>query len=280
MNITKEFITLINTLKKDLKDSQINEVFFPIKGGSDPNQRFNNFGAIKLQDHSIGIIYIGLSENIKQKALNFNTDTLKGNSPFNIAKRIKSNDLFQKTLGFGAINAISQSLLNKVQYSFDFTTDSMGLLDLTKNDFVGMVGFFPPLIKRINKMNIPLIVIEKKEKLVQKHDNWEVTLDINKLKKCNKVLCTSTTVLNDSIDDILSYTESADKVSIIGPTAGFLPDPLFNRGVDVVGGTYVSDPELFMELKRQNKKWGPSTKKYCIQKNLYPGFKALLKQLH
>jgi uncharacterized protein (DUF4213/DUF364 family) len=86
-------------------------------------------------------------------------------------------------------------------------------------------------------------------------------------------------VLNDSIDDILSYCQNAEKISMIGPTAGFLPDPLFERGVDVIGGTYVSNPSLFMERIQENRKWSNSTKKYCIQAKNYAGFRALIKEL-
>lgn len=276
MSTITEFTELFNSIEERIKNCKIKEVIFPKKGGSDPNQRYNNFGAIRLEDNSVGIVYLGLSEETKKKAQEYNTTVLEGKNPFDLIKEINSNDLFKKILGFGALNAISQFIFNTVGYKFDFTTDSMGLLNLHEGDFVGMVGFFPPLIKRIKKVDIPLIVLEKKERLVQKHKNWEVTLKPSKLKNCNKVLCTSSTVLNNSLDDILKYANNAEKISIIGPTAGFLPDPLFERGVDVIGGTYVSNPALFMDLIRQNKKWGPSTRKYCIQAKTYPGSKSLL----
>jgi uncharacterized protein (DUF4213/DUF364 family) len=278
MNIAQEFIEIIKSLKKKLSIPSINEVFFPQKGGTDPNLRYNNFGAIKLQDNSIGIIYLGLSDKVKSRAQKFNTDKIKGKNPLDLAQYTESDDLFQRTLAFGAINAISQSFLDKVNYSHDFTTDSLGLLDLKGTDFVGMVGFFPPLVKKIKKRNIPLVIIEKKEKLIQKHENWEITLDPSRLNNCNKVLCTSSTVLNNSLDEILSYCKNAEKVSIVGPSAGFLPDPLFKRGVDVLGGTYLSDPPLFMDLISQNKKWGRSANKYCIQADHYPGFRTLLEK--
>jgi len=279
MSIIEDYIQLTNILEKTLEFPKIKQVFFPSMKVDFGNQKSNNFGAVRLQDDSIGIIFIGLTHNTKEKALNFKTETLKGTSPSHLAKEIESKDLFRKTLAFGAINAISQSFLKKINYAFDFTTDSLGLLNLNKEDKVGMVGFFPPLVKRIENMNIPLVIIEKKERLVQKNEKWEVSLDPSLLKKCNKVLCTSTTVLNDSIDDILFYCQNTEKISMIGPTAGFLPDPLFDRGVDVIGGTYVSNPSLFIERIQKNKRWRDSTIKYCIQTKNYAGFRTLLKEL-
>lgn len=60
-------------------------------------------------------------------------------------------------------------------------------------------------------------------------------------------------------------------VSIIGPTAGYFPDPLFNRGVDVVGGRVVKDGELFFQLLTEQKRWGEATRKTCFQKMTYNG---------
>lgn len=197
-------------------------------------------------------------------------------SPLDLVEFFKSEDIFLRTIGFGVINAASQHVFNKVNFQLDFTTDSLGLLNLNSNDHVGMVGFFPPLVKQIQDLKIPLVIIEKKEQLVKKTDQWEVTLDPSALKKCNKVLCTSTTVLNESIDDILRNCSHAEKISIIGPTAGFIPDPLFTRGVDVIGGAHVENPKLFMELIKNGKQWGASTKKYCINKELYTDYTDLL----
>lgn len=200
-------------------------------------------------------------------------------NPIDLAKEFKSSNNFQKTLGLGAINAISQHVFRKSNFSFDFTTDSFGLLDLTRADKLGMVGFFPPLVKKIEEMGIPLIVIEKVIRFVKKTDIWEITLDPSRLKECNKVLCTATTILNNSIDEILYYCSRAEKISIIGPTAGFIPDPLFNRGVDVVGSTFISDSKLFLELIRQNRRWSPATKKYCIIRKKYLGLNSILNQI-
>ena len=74
-----------------------------------------------------------------------------------------------------------------------------------------------------------------------------------KLRTCNKVLCTGTTILNHSLDEILSCCSSDAFVSIIGPTAGYFPDPVFALGVDVVGGRIVKNGELFLQRLAEKK---------------------------
>ncbi|MBD3196011.1 MAG: hypothetical protein GF317_13215 [Candidatus Lokiarchaeota archaeon] len=276
MSISDEFVEIIHIINDRIKLPPIEEVFFPSVYHSNLNKKVSNFGAIKLKDGSIGIIYANLTNNIKKNASEIDLQKFSGDNPLELSKNFTSKDNFQKTLALGCINAISQHLLRLSNYKLDFTTDSLGYLQIENDDMVGMVGFFPPLVKKLENANTSLIIIEKRERLVQKNERWKVSLDPSELESCNKILCTATTILNESIDNILSYCKNAEKFSIIGPTAGFLPDPIFSRGVDVVGGTYITHPSLFMELIKKNEKWGPATRKYCLQKPQYPGFKSLL----
>jgi uncharacterized protein (DUF4213/DUF364 family) len=280
MTLANEFVDIIQQIPKTIEIPLIQEVYIPSQDKLEKNSRKSNFGALKLEDGTVGVVFVSLSPKIKNVGAVIDLTKYIGMNPIDLAEEFKSSNDFQKTLGLGAINAISQYIFRNSSFPFDFTTDSLGLLDLNQNDSPGMVGFFPPLVAQIKKMGIQLVIIEKKANLVQKTNNWEVTLNPARLEECNKILITSTTILNESIDDVLRFCSQAEKISIIGPTAGFFPDPLFSRGVNIVGGTFIHDSNLFMELISKNKRWGPSTKKYCIQKEKYPGITALLKHIN
>ena len=126
-------------------------------------------------------------------------------------------------------------------------------------------------VKRVEQNGANLVIIEKDEKYIEKYPHLKVTTDPSLLSECNKVLCTSTTVFNNTIDDIISKCSPDVFISIIGPTAGYFPDPLFKRGVDVVGGTLVKDGKLFMELISSKERWGPATRKFCFTRKEYAG---------
>ncbi len=275
-----DFRQIMKTIDDIIEIPRIKEVFFPKKfqNSNSKIQRASNFGAIRLEDDSNGIVFINLSKKVRRRAERYDSNSLIGRNPFELVE-IFSDDLFEKTLSLGAINAISQHIFRASKFKLDFTTNSLGLLDLNSEDKVGMVGFFPPLVKKIEELGIPLIIIEKKEQFIKKTKNWEVTMNPKKLKECTKILSTSTTVINDTVDEILHYSKNASKISFIGPTGGFLPDPLFLKGVDVIGGTFVEDSSFFMNLMKQNKKWGPSTRKYCIKKDEYRNFQSLLEMI-
>ncbi len=273
MPISLEFINIIEDISNVVDFPLIKEIVTP---QNRENAKKSNFSAIILEDNSVGLIYINLSSKIKTKFKNEEFNYLKGSEPLSIIKFFNSKDLFERSLSLGVINAVSQFIFKKTNFLFDFTSDSLGLLDIKSSDIIGMVGFFPPLVKLIEKIGSKLIVIEKKEELVQKSKDWLVTLNPSKLKDCNKILITGTTVLNDTLDEVLDYCTSAEKKSVIGPTTSFLPDPLFRRGIDVIGGTYVSKSYLLAQAIHQSIRWSDSVKKYTIERKNYSSYKKLI----
>ncbi len=64
--------------------------------------------------------------------------------------------------------------------------------------------------------------------------------------------------------------------AIVGPTAGCLPDPLFTRGVDTIGGRRVVDAKGFRDAFCKGEKWGSFASKYVIPRQGYPGVDWLL----
>ena len=199
------------------------------------------------------------------------TSAFIAKNPRGFALGFGNDDPIKEMISLAAINAICQHVMRETNFAVDSTTDSLGLLSVSAGDRVGMVGLFFGLIETIKKAGAELVVIEKKDQLIQKFPNLPITLDATKLSTCNKILCTSTTILNNSLDEILAHCSPDAFVSIIGPTAGYFPDPLFARGVDVVGGRVVKNGTLFLQLLAERKRWGDATQMTCFQKETYAG---------
>ncbi|NIX00505.1 MAG: hypothetical protein GWN13_20090, partial [Phycisphaerae bacterium] len=86
------------------------------------------------------------------------------------------------------------------------------------------------------------------EQWLQQDEAFEVTLSPERLKACNKIICTGTVLVNQTIDDLLPWFVNAEQISIVGPTVGCLPDPLFDRGITHLGGSVVLDKTRFIKL--------------------------------
>jgi len=61
------------------------------------------------------------------------------------------------------------------------------------------------------------------------------------------VLITGTTLLNDTLEDLLLLCRPDARVVVVGPTVGLLPDAFLRRGVDILGGVRVTAPDRFLD---------------------------------
>jgi len=270
MRLKDEFRKMVTELKAKFTLPPIANIFFPpfYKDGQPKDAQFM---AISLEGGATGISFVLLPDEKMEEYSALQPLDFVEKNPQGFALEFGSDDPIKEMISLAAINAICQHVMKETSFAVDSATDSLGLLSLSAGDRVGMVGLFYGLIKTIKKAGAELVVVEKKEQLIKEFPNLPITLDVSNLSTCNKILCTSTTILNNSLDEILAHCSADAFVSIIGPTAGYFPDPLFARGVDVVGGRVVNNGALFMQLLAERKRWGDATQITCFQKETYAG---------
>jgi len=270
MSLKNEFRKMVTELAVKFTLPPIESIFFPPfhKGGQPKDAQFM---AISLEGGAAGISYVLLPDEKMEEYTALQPRDFVGKNPRGFALEFGNDDPIKEMISLAAINAICQHVMRETDFAIDNATDSLGLLSVSKGDRIGMVGLFFGLVKTIEKAGAEVVVIEKNDQLIQKFPDLPITLDPTKLSTCNKILCTSTTILNNSLDEILSHCSPDAFVSIIGPTAGYFPDPLFARGVDVVGGRVVKNGTLFLQLLAERKRWGDATQITCFQKETYAG---------
>ena len=270
MSLKDEFRKMVNELTTRFTLPPIANIFFPpFYNGGQPTDA--QFMAISLEGGATGISFVLLPDEKKAEYTALQPPAFVAKNPREFALEFGHDDPIKEMISLASINAICQHVMGATHFAVDSATDSLGLVSVSTGDRIGMVGLFYGLIKTIQKAGAELVVIEKNEGLIQKFPNLPITLDATKLSTCNKILCTSTTILNNSLDEILAHCSQDAFVSIIGPTAGYFPDPLFARGVDVVGGRVVKNGALFLQLLAERKRWGDATQRTCFQKETYAG---------
>ncbi len=270
MNLKDEFRKIVTHLTAQFTIPPIEKVFFPpFYIGGQPKDA--EFMAISLEGGAAGLSYMLLPDSKEQAYTKLQPENFIGKNPVEYALEFGTTDQIRQMISLAAINAVCQQVMRMTCFKVDTTTDSLGLLSISKNDRVGMVGLFHPLIKTIQTTGAQLVVVEKKADLIKKFPDLQITLDPVELQTCNKVLCTGTTILNNSLDDILTHCSPNALISVVGPTVGFFPDPLFARGVDVVGGRVVKDGDMLIRCLEQRERWGETTEKVCFRKETYAG---------
>ena len=93
------------------------------------------------------------------------------------------------------------------------------------------------------------------------------------------MVSTSTLLLNDTLDHMLAACRQARWFAMVGPSAGCLPDALFERGVTLLGGRWVHDREGFVDALKSGRSRSDHASKFAIAAADYPGFESLLAKI-
>jgi len=234
------------------------------------------FCAIELEDGSIGFscAWLGAVEGSLRARPDFSA--FAGMEAVALARGYARSDAAAKAVGFAAINALSQQLFARAGWTPPAAGDSFGEIELKAGEHIGMIGLFRPLVPRVSEARARLTVLELNPALAGEHESHRVTLDPADLASCDKVVSTCSVMLNDTLDAVLAACPNARYFASVGPTAGCVPDPLFFRGVDAVGGRRVVDAEAFRDAFCDGEKWGSFAAKYGIARSEYPGVEWLM----
>lgn len=283
MSILREYAQLADRLNKALKLPSVTSIFLPPLE-SDKHFR-DEFGMVALEDGSCGPFYASLPGELAELH-GRRTNLVDGPIPaMTFMNDLLSEDECSRAVALGVFNAVSQHVFKRAMgSSWISKLDSKGphlppVMIPEKGEWLGMVGYFRPLVEQLNQQGVKVLVLERQPERVVLSEGVRMTEDVRDLEACRVVLCTAATLVNDSLESILEATPHAESFSMVGPTGSGLPDVLFSRGVDTVGGVFFpSQDELFKRL-RSGESWKKAGQKYQLQRQTYPGIDALLSRI-
>jgi uncharacterized protein (DUF4213/DUF364 family) len=216
----------------------------------DPGKE-GEFCAVQLDDGSVGLAFTLLDGTLAA----LHSQRRKAGPAMDLVQGYAAGNAAARALGLAAINALAR---------------------LRPGDRLGMVGHFGSLIGQARALGIPVTVLELRPQLVHEEPGLVVTLDPRRLAGCNKIVSTSTLLLNDTFEQVSALWRGAEAVAMVGPSAGCPPDALFAAGVSTVGTAWVSDAEAFLAHVAAGRKWGAAARKVTLVARRYPGLEALL----
>ncbi|MCC7325989.1 MAG: hypothetical protein IT521_04200 [Burkholderiales bacterium] len=246
--------------------------------------REGEFCALELDDGSLGLSYVLLDGTLGrlacgapgsgQRVAGAPGMGLVGVDALAVARHWAGTDAAMRTMGFAAVNALTRHLYNRAGFVPPDATDSIGGLAPQAGEHIGMIGYFPPLVAQVTASGARLTVLELRPDLAGTREGFHITLDPRELEGCDKVLSTSTVLLNDTLDAVLAHCGHARAFAMIGPGASCLPDALFARGVTLMGGVWIEHPGAFKAALAGGKPWGTHARKFALARSGYPGIDA------
>lgn len=242
------------------------------------------FCAVELEDGAFGLSYLLLGDTLQQLLRHEDVAggdlPLQGRCPLELARRFATHDGLDRALALACINALTDSVWRQLGYEPAPAGNSLGDIDLQRGDHLGMIGFFPPLVRQVQATDAELTVVELTQDMVRRQQarfpGVRITTDRAALAPCNVVVGTSTMLLNDTLDAMLAAAPRASRFAVIGPSAGLWPDALFARGVRLMGGTRIVDGAGFRAAMASGASWSATARKFALSADAWPGWRTLL----
>ncbi len=159
----------------------------------------------------------------------------------------------RRALGIAALNALAQAAAERSGCSgaeLVPDVDAFDAAEIGAGEKVVVVGAFVPFLRALRKIGADHVVLEKDPatlKPVELPFFREASLAPEIVPQADVLLITGTTLINDTLDDLLGLARPGARVVVVGPTVTMVPDAFFRRGCDILGGVEIIDPDAFLD---------------------------------
>ncbi|NHJ21591.1 MAG: hypothetical protein EAX91_11655 [Candidatus Lokiarchaeota archaeon] len=162
----------------------------------------------------------------------------------------------EKIIGIASLNAASQHILEIRNPYKEVKENLIDFLKINKQTRTIFIGFMKPMIKSVLTKTRLIRIIDNNPLINSSYRNIPIIKDVEELKESEMetdiLFCTGTTLINDTLEHILSlFKNRANAIVILGPSVSFLPDILFDKGVNIVGGMKMLDSESTIKILQE-----------------------------
>jgi uncharacterized protein (DUF4213/DUF364 family) len=179
---------------------------------------------------------------------------LRGRMAQDLLKETTAASGIRRAVGIATMNALAELCWQRrtpAAVELRAGVDAYDAADILPGEHVVVVGAFVPFLKALKRSGQRFTVLEmdpatlKPDELAYFRPADEAGLV---MPSADVVLITGTTLLNDTLENLLALCRPDARVVVVGPTVGLLPDAFLRRGVDVLGGVRITAPDAFLDV--------------------------------
>ena len=201
------------------------------------------YTAVTTRGGGIGLAYTYFGDKKNCMVLNQDID-YEGQPAAGLLEKIKSENTVERSMALALINALNhKSALNLPQD--DDNTVMFEKFKIQKGCRLAMVGYFPPFVRKFETRGVALEILDISRGLGRKEDFYD------KLKTWAQVLLlTSTSILNNSTEEILAHAGQNVRTIMLGPSTPLVEDIFKFLPVHMLAGTVPVDKEKTLKAIR------------------------------
>ena len=194
--------------------------------------------AVQLESGSTGVGFTFPAERSGQPcgAGLSGQGNLAGRTAAQLIEHLGSQELVSSALGMAASNAVITDSFADPQA---IEGDILDHLDIRKGDRICMVGCFLPVLEKLGSLSVKVNTVDQVAK-----PGAEPAERVEQLLPESQVaIITGTSIINGTIDRLLSLAAGCREVAILGPSTPLLSDAFRGLRVHCLSGVRVEDPD-------------------------------------
>ncbi|MFM2483165.1 Rossmann-like domain-containing protein [Celerinatantimonas sp. YJH-8] len=148
---------------------------------------------------------------------------------------LNADDAVLRSVALATANALVATMPKAVSVS----TDILTLLNIQPSEQVTMVGYFGPLLPRLQAIGCHLDILELKR-------DFPGTLTPEQgrgaLSQCDVAIITGTAIVTNTLDELISNLGMPRAVVLLGPSSLMCPEVFLASPITHLAGAWVRDP--------------------------------------
>jgi len=199
------------------------------------------YTAITLDDERTGVAYTFPAGFRAGCSVLEGIRPLTGRPATQLLDLLGSSDFIRSSLGLACANALSNADPTR-----GVRGDVLDAVGIRTTDTVGMVGFFAPLVARIEREARSLVVFDENRE--DSPGTAPASEAPQRLANCDVALITSTAIINGSCDGLLSAAANCREVVLLGSSTPMLPGAFMESPVTWLSGITVENPAGILRI--------------------------------
>jgi len=184
----------------------------------------------------------------------FDPVKVSGTKVTEILPSLESREPIKRAVAVATLNALSATCWGRGLtggHRVRERADAQDYIKIHSESSVAIFGAIIPVLRMLKKHGGTWWVIEQDSKTLKDDElrhyvPWGQSEEI--IRNADVLIITGVSLLNGTLEPILSLARAGIEIAVLGPTASMIPEPMFHRGVRVVGGVWVKRPDELLDV--------------------------------
>lgn len=202
------------------------------------------YTAVMLEDNACGLAYTFRNELGYCCGTLGTAGNLIGMNGAEVILWAKESNRLQAAIGLATLNAV----INDSRKNWD-TGNILDAFSLRESDTFGMVGGFGPILPKAKSMTKNIYVFE--QNVPAGSEFYPADQIPQFLPNCDVIVISATSIINHTIDEVISYCKNARELCIVGPSTPLCPEVFKKYNVTLLAGSVVKNPDFILQVVSQ-----------------------------